>query len=66
MIADTGWEKEHRENPEGFKKFVRQLPLGRLGTPEEVAGLVVFLCSEKAGFVNGTCISADGGSSSSF
>jgi len=42
------------------------LPLGRLGTPEEVANVVVFLCSELASLVNGSCISVDGGESKSF
>lgn len=66
IIPDTGWEKEQKENPEAFKKFVEQLPLGRLGTPEEVADAVVFLCSEKASLINGACLPIDGGESSSF
>ncbi len=41
-------------------------PLGRLGTPEEVAQMVVFLCSELASLVNGACVVVDGGESSSF
>ena len=36
-------------------------PIGRFGTPEEVAGLVLWLCSEDAGFVLGQGIAADGG-----
>lgn len=36
-------------------------PSGRLGTPEEVAEAVVWLCSEHASFVNGACLSVDGG-----
>ena len=36
-------------------------PIGRVGTPEEVAKLAVFLSSEGAGFVQGACISASGG-----
>ncbi len=66
MIPDTGWEKEQKENFEGFKKFTEQLPLGRLGTPEEVADAVVFICSEKASLVSGACIAVDGGEGHSF
>jgi len=67
MIPDTGWEKERNRDPDGFRKMVEsQFPLGRLGTPEEVANVVVFLCSGKASLVNGACIAADGGESKSF
>lgn len=66
LIDDTGWDQERQENPEEFNKFVSQLPLGRLGTPEEVASVVTFLCSEQACLVNGACIAVDGGESRSF
>jgi NAD(P)-dependent dehydrogenase (short-subunit alcohol dehydrogenase family) len=41
---------------------LRQLPLGRLGTPEEVANVVVFMASEAATYVTGTVWGVDGGS----
>lgn len=66
MIPDTGWTKEQKDDPEKFKKFLEQLPLGRMGNPEEVANAVAFLCSEKSSLVNGACIPLDGGESSSF
>jgi NAD(P)-dependent dehydrogenase (short-subunit alcohol dehydrogenase family) len=40
---------------------VASVPLGRVGTPEEVSGLVAFLCSDRAAFITGTCINIDGG-----
>ena len=67
MIPDTGWEDVKINNPNKFMQYVNdKCPLGRLGTPEEVANIVVFLCSEKAGLLNGACIAADGGESRSF
>ena len=67
MIPDTGWDRERKENPEEFEKMVdRQFPLGRLGTPEEVASVVVFLASEKASLVNGASIPVDGAEGKSF
>lgn len=67
MIPDTGWDREQKKNPDEFKRIMDiQLPLGRLGTPEEVANVVVFVCSEKAAFLNGACISVDGAEGKSF
>ena len=42
-------------------KIVPQIPLGRLGTPEEVAGLIIYLASDEAAFVTGANISINGG-----
>ena len=42
-------------------KILPQIPLGRLGKPEEVAGLVAYLASEEAAFVTGANISINGG-----
>lgn len=44
-----------------YKRLEMFHPLGRVGTPDEVAMLAVFLSSDKAGFVQGACISASGG-----
>jgi acetoacetyl-CoA reductase len=42
-------------------KILPQIPMSRLGTPEEVAGLVAYLASDEAAFVNGANISINGG-----
>ena len=42
-------------------KILPQIPVGRLGEPEEIARCVVFLASEDAGFITGSTISANGG-----
>ena len=45
---------------------LEDFPMGRMGTAEEVANVVAFLCSEDASLVNGSCIAVDGGESHSF
>ena len=63
-IPNTGWEATRDKDPQAFKEFVDlNFPRGSLGTPEEVANLVTFLCSPKASLINGASISADGGES---
>jgi acetoacetyl-CoA reductase len=42
-------------------KILPQIPIGRLGKPDEVAGLIIYLCSEEAAFVTGGNISINGG-----
>jgi acetoacetyl-CoA reductase len=42
-------------------KILPQIPVGRLGKPDEVAGLIIYLCSEEAAFVNGANIAINGG-----
>jgi len=42
-------------------KILPQIPVGRLGKPEEIAGLIIYLCSEEAAFVNGANIAINGG-----
>jgi acetoacetyl-CoA reductase len=41
--------------------IIGQIPVGRLGEPEEIARCVVFLASEDSGFVTGSTITANGG-----
>jgi 3-oxoacyl-[acyl-carrier protein] reductase len=41
--------------------LVKQIPLGRLGTPEDVAGVVTFLASDYAAYITGQTFNSDGG-----
>ena len=51
-----------KDLPEDLKKkIVEQTPLGRVGSPEEVAAAVVFLASDEAGYVTGQCLRVNGG-----
>lgn len=46
--------------------LLANIPAGRLGTPEEVAGLVAYLCSDEASYVNGATFLIDGGLSRNY
>ncbi len=51
-----------QEMPENSKKEIEQrIPLLRLGTPEDVARVILFLCSEAASYITGQVINIDGG-----
>jgi acetoacetyl-CoA reductase len=43
------------------ERIIPQIPVGRLGEPEEIARIVVFLASDAAGFITGSTVSANGG-----
>ena len=43
------------------KKIASQVPMGRFGEAEEIAGVAAFLASDDASYVTATCLSVDGG-----
>jgi 2-hydroxycyclohexanecarboxyl-CoA dehydrogenase len=47
--------------PEALEKIAKGIPLGRLGTPGDIANTVLFLASDRANFITGQTISVDGG-----
>ncbi|WP_273131014.1 2,4-dienoyl-CoA reductase [Bacillus weihaiensis] len=60
-IERTGGAEKLWESEEAAKRTLSSVPLGRLGTPEEIAALASFLLSEDASYINGECITMDGG-----
>ena len=49
------------DSPEGRQRVISQEPIGRMGTPEEIAAAVLWLCSDAAAFVVGHAMVVDGG-----
>lgn len=54
--ADKLWESEAAAT-----RTLESVPLGRIGTPEEIANLATFIMSDKASYMNGECVTLDGG-----
>lgn len=59
--VETDMTAEHLGNPETRQHALNRHPLGRLGTAQDVAAAVVFLCTENASFITGQSINVSGG-----
>lgn len=62
-LVRTDFAKALWEDKEKYAKTVERNPLGRIGEPEDIAGIVGFLASQASAFVNGQVLVADGGES---
>jgi len=61
-FTDTPMVQHAREeDPEYTQRLIDRVPARRLGTPEEVAAAILYLCSDQAGFVTGHTLVMDGG-----
>lgn len=60
-VIETEMTAALRQNKAMLAKWLEDIPQGRLGTPEDVVGLVLFLCSPGAAYLTGQAINIDGG-----
>ncbi len=60
-IIQTDMTRRQWETPKALEASLDTVPLGRLGQPEDVANLALFLCSDAASYINGALITIDGG-----
>ena len=67
LFEGGSWWKRQQVDPAGIAEFIaREIPSGRFGRPEEVADVVAFVASPRAGWISGTSIVVDGCQSRSF
>jgi 3-oxoacyl-[acyl-carrier protein] reductase len=60
-IVKARSEKEGRSSEEILQEWASEIPMGRMGNPEEIGDLVAFLSSPRAGYITGSAVVIDGG-----
>jgi NAD(P)-dependent dehydrogenase (short-subunit alcohol dehydrogenase family) len=60
-VIETEMTAKLRQDEAMMARWLADIPQGRLGKPEDVVGMVLFLCSDAAAYVNGQAINVDGG-----
>ena len=67
LFPGGSWERHLEKDKNKVMQMIdSNVPLSRFGTPEEIAELAVFLCSDAATFITGACFKADGGQTRSY
>lgn len=59
--VNTDMSRPALDDPKTQKEIFDTIPMGRVGTPAEIAGPIVFLCTEHAGFISGEVFNVNGG-----
>jgi 3-oxoacyl-[acyl-carrier protein] reductase len=59
--VDTDMTTDILNDPAAGPQALSKIPMGRVGTPEEIAGCVLFLCTDHAGFITGEIMNVNGG-----
>jgi len=60
-LTDTKFAGALTQNPDLLKSLLRMIPLGRIAQPDEIAPMVLFLCSPAASYITGASFPVDGG-----
>lgn len=60
-IENTGGTEKLIENEKAYKYLEQAIPLKRFGRPDEIAGLAKYMLSDEAAYMNGECVTLDGG-----
>jgi NAD(P)-dependent dehydrogenase (short-subunit alcohol dehydrogenase family) len=60
-LVETRFSEALWNTPEFLDQYLKTTPLGRIAQPEEVAGAVIYLCSDAASYVTGQVLVLDGG-----
>ncbi|MGD0274660.1 MAG: SDR family oxidoreductase [Syntrophales bacterium] len=60
-LTDTKFSATIVQSPDLMQFVLPTIPLGRIGKPEDMAGIVLYLVSDTAAYTTGTCINVDGG-----
>jgi 3-oxoacyl-[acyl-carrier protein] reductase len=62
LFPSSAWQRKVDADAAGvYSMIAAEVPLGRFGTPEEIGAAVAFLASDRAAFITGACVVADGG-----
>jgi NAD(P)-dependent dehydrogenase (short-subunit alcohol dehydrogenase family) len=60
-MVKTAMTASYLETPEDEARIAQSSPLRRVGQPNEIASVILFLASEEASFINGAVLAVDGG-----